>query len=257
MYKLGGYKPSPTDLNYNSFATVNSKMVKMAASVDQEYRIPEFTPISDQGGLSSCVANAIADSAEILIGLEGKSVVQLSRLFIYWNARVYTQDTDKDLGTFIHNGFDSLQTLGVCPESEWPYQESKVFAQPPIRAYKTANDNKISSYYRIDSTGQQRLKDVEAAIRSNHPVVFGTGVSSDFTKSFGADKVWTIPNNTVGNHAMIIVGVRYNPTVQFYVRNSWGLAWNSAGHCWMDGEYIAWSGTQDIWVPTRVDDLIF
>lgn len=255
-FKLGGYLPSPADLQYSKFSTVSSGLVKLAASADQEYRIPEFTPVSNQLTLGSCVANATCDAFEILMGVQGKQVIQLSRLFVYWNARVYTHDTDKDEGTYIHNAFDSIQRLGVCPETDWPYKTGSVFAQPPLRAYKTANDNQINGFYRIDASGDQRLRDIEAAVRANHPVVFGTGVSSAFTSAFNDDTVWDTPNKSIGNHAMIVVGVRRNPTLEFYVRNSWGTSWGRDGHCWMDANYLAWNGTQDIWVATNMDEML-
>lgn len=256
MFKLGGYKPSPNDINYEKFGVARTGLVKLATSADQEYRIPEFTEISHQGHLSSCVANSTCDAFEILLGVTGKKVINLSRLFVYWNARVYTNDTDKDDGTFIHNAFDSLSTLGVCPESEWPYMQNSVFAQPSLRAYKTANDNTISGFYRIDSYDEQRLRDIESAVRANHPVVFGTAVSAEFQDSFGVDKVFSAPDDSIGNHAMIVVGVRRNPDLQFYIRNSWGTGWGSNGHCWMDANYLASSMTSDLWVPTTIDDLI-
>jgi len=256
MFKLGGYKPSPDDIEYVKFGTARTGLVKLAASSDQEYRIPEFTPISNQGSLSSCVANSTCDAFEVLMGVSGKKVVELSRLFVYWNARVYTHDTDKDDGTFIHNAFDSLTRLGVCPESEYPYLSSMVFAQPTLRAYKTANDNMISGFYRIDSYGDQRLRDIEAAVRANHPVVFGTAVDAVFQSSMGVDRTFTTPQASIGNHAMIVVGVRRNPDLQFYIRNSWGSGWGSNGHCWMDSNYLAARETSDLWVPTNVDELI-
>ena len=252
-----GYNPTPNNVNYNKFGAVSSGLVKLAVSTDSEYRIPEYTPISNQGSLSSCVANATADAAELLLGVNQQQVVQLSRLFLYWNARVYDKTTRQNVGTYIHNAFNSLSTLGICPEDLWPYVESAVYTQPPIKAYKSANDNKIDSYYRIDSSGQQRCVDVEAAVRSNLPVVFGTGISDEFTKAWGVDKVWTAPQNSIGGHAMIITGVRRNPNLEFYVRNSWSESWgDGTGHAWFDASYIAWSGTSDLWVPTLVSDII-
>lgn len=249
-----GCKVDQPSIKDKDFKLIKASLVKLA-STSSEHIIPEWTPISSQGGLSSCVSNATCDALEILLGLEGK-VVQLSRLFVYWNARVYTKDTNQDTGSFIRNAFDSLKTLGVCSESKWLYDESKVFAQPPYRAYKEANSNKITSYFRISSDGSERVADIERAVRANHPVVFGTPVSSEFTASYGVDKVWSRPEKSIGRHAMIITGVRNGASgKEFLIRNSWGLQWGDNGHCWFDESYITYDQTSDIWVPTRMPDL--
>lgn len=258
--KLNGVKPSPSNLVYNKFETAKTGLVKLGSSASSgEHIIKELTPVSNQLSLSSCVANATCDALEILLGLE-HSVIQLSRLFIYWNARVYNNDTDKDEGTFIANAFDSLQLLGVCPESDWPYDTRMVYTQPNISCYKTANDNQITSYYRIDSYGNERLDDIEAAIRADHPVVFATAVNQSFINygggGGGGGTVWDAPATSAGNHAMIVTGVKRDPGLQFYIRNSWGTGWGDNGHCWMSADYLMSSKTFDIWVPTRVGDLV-
>lgn len=249
-----GFKKSEeknSDLKFKN--VLNSFQAQFEDS--DSYILQEYTPISNQGNLGSCVANATADSLEILLGQTGK-VTQLSRLFIYWNARVYTQDTDKDEGTYVRNAFDSLSTLGVCTEELWKYDENKVFAQPNIFSYGQANDNKINSYYRIDDTNRLNLIDI--ALKAKHPVVFGTAVPETFTKYKQQDGiVWVPQSKNVGNHAMIIVGVRYNNSKREYlIRNSWGATFglqSNPGHAWFSEEYINWEQSSDFWVPTLME----
>src|ERR1700690_2371082 len=107
-----------------------------AGSTSSQYLIPERTPISDQGQLSSCVANATADAFEMLRGLaDPNSVEQLSRLFVYWNARLYSKQTNIDKGTYIMYAMQSLLDYGICSENTWQYDTNKVFAQPNRLAY--------------------------------------------------------------------------------------------------------------------------
>lgn len=256
-----GWKKDPLSDKDLSFNDAKPALAKLAASnVIDEHLIPEYTSVFNQYQLGSCVANATVGAVEILMGIQDKnSVTDLSRLFVYWNARMYSHDTDKDEGTFIRNAFDSIHTLGVCKEDAWKYDEGNVFAQPPQEAYKEGNDNQIESYYRISSDNYQRLDDVETAIRANHPVVFGTGVSKQFTEYSSSDQIWTPPTNTVGQHAMIITGVRTKSDGKrdFYVRNSWGSNWGTVGHTWFDQSYITWGFTEDLWVPTLIPNLIF
>jgi len=235
------------------FSIARAAVAAAAVSVDSEYHIPEYTPISNQGSLGSCVANASCDALEILLGLEDpSSVVQLSRLLVYWNARSYTQDTGKDDGSYIRNCIDSFQRLGVAPESVWPYDVRQVFAQPPIRAYQLSLDNKVNAYYTIQA---DRSNSIEDAVRANHPVVFASDVSQEYTQYFNrSDVVWDTPRTWIGSHAQIIVGLRVvDGQRQFKVRNSWGTGWGLKGYFWMDYDYVAdKSLCNDFWVVNSI-----
>jgi len=241
------------------FSSIQSKITKLGANnIDSEYFITEYTPISDQGKLHSCCANAGVDALEILMGQKGK-IVQLSRLFAYYNARLYENKQKVDDGTQIRFIFDSFKRYGVAEESTWPYDISKVNVQPILEAYKEGQDNLITAYYRIDESGNDRCDAIEKAIRANMPVVFGTAVSKEyeFYKNGDDNKIWSIPASTIGRHALLITGIRYkNGNRQFYIRNSWSEKWGIQGHCWFDSSYIEWEQSSDFWVGTLMDQLI-
>jgi len=249
-----GWKKEQNSIDNLMFGTVSNSFVSLNNLSDQ-YILKEYTPISDQLNLSSCVGNAVCDALECLLGQNGK-VIQLSRLFVYWNARVYTRDTDKDDGCYIKNAFDSLQTLGCCSEDLWEYNENKVFLQPNLFSYKQANDNKINNFYRIDDNN--RLNEIEMALRSNHPVVFGTAIPQTFIEYRNQSHViWEPQIKNVGNHAMIITGIRWkNSKREFLIRNSWGNSFGENGHCWFSENYINSSLSDDFWVPTLMDSLL-
>ena len=254
-----GFLPSSYDISDRDFSSVKSNMLKFASTNSNEHIIPEYTPVSDQLSLGSCVANSTVDALEILMGLSGKPV-QLSRLFVYWNARLYDKATGRDEGTYIKNAFNSLAKDGVCPESVWEYNVNKVFAQPPMEAYRQGSDNTLHDFYRINSAGSKRIEEIESAVRANHPVVFGTGVTNSFL-NYGysnTDKVWEAPTEAIaGLHAMIVTGVRQvDNSVQFYIRNSWGTNWGRNGHTWFDQSYFLHPTTSDIWVPTMMPNLL-
>jgi C1A family cysteine protease len=48
---------------------------------------------------------------------------------------------------------------------------------------------------------------------------------------------------------MLVVG--YISGKGFIIKNSWGSSWGDGGFCIMKPEYLAWSRTQDLWVPTK------
>lgn len=201
---------------------------------------------SNQYNLSSCVGNATADSIEILNAIAGLPSVQLSRLFVYNMARVLTGDLDKDAGTYIRSAFEALNKFGICLEKTWPYLVRLVFTNPSLRAQKQAGRHKIHSYYRIKSTGDQRVKDIITALRAHKPVVFGTLIDNAFS-SAGEAALSPPTGATRGGHAMIVVG--YVKGV-FIIKNSWGQGWGVGGFCFMKPEYLKWDNTSDLWVPT-------
>lgn len=228
-----------------------SSNLSIVPAADTVYRIPEATPISNQMSLGSCAANATADALEILLGLEKESVLQISRLFIYWNARKYEELQNKDEGTLISLALQSLVDFGVCREDLWDYRIDRVFSQPTILAYKEADDNRIDSFYRIRATGDELLQQVEAAIRVNHPVVFGVPVGKEMMTYSGG--ILQPPAESLGNHALIVVGVD-SSSGAFLIRNSWGEDWGEKGHCWFSKEYLLQA--QDLHVPTRMPGLL-
>jgi C1A family cysteine protease len=258
MPKVGGYLPDPFDRSDKRMKLIRNSLKDMAVT-SGEHIIQEYTPISEQLNLSSCVANACADALEILLGLErhGNST-QLSRLFIYWIARSFSGDHKRDAGSYIRIAAQQMMKLGVPPEKYWPYNISRVFTSPTLEAFNIASDNTINGMYRIDSVMDDRVEDVETAIQANHPVVFGTVVGTDFQAYRGGGDAFGPTLHEVGRHAMILTGVRHRADGQreFLVRNSWGDGWGDQGHAWMNEGYIEWSETQDLWVFTRMQELV-
>lgn len=255
---LYGYKPDPEtrteadgsvtdlikkDLKFAAFAP------KLGATGDVDLS-PYCTP-SNQFQLSSCVGNSTADSVEILNAIAGYNTVQLSRLFVYAMARIRAGDPklEKDEGTYIRTAFDTLSRFGVCDEYLWPYDEKLVHTSPSLKAQRQAVGHRIHAYYRIDRKGDDRLEDIITALRANHPVVFGTQISDAFRASKDRTPINRpgSDDNLLGGHAMIIVGYLGGC---FLVKNSWGANWGSHGFCLMTPEYISWSKTWDLWVPT-------
>jgi hypothetical protein len=221
------------------------------------------TTSTNQYSAGSCAGNATADSVEVLNSIEGLAKVELSRLFVYTLARNFMDvdldgksDIDKDDGTYIRLCFDVLSKFGICREDlagdkgGWPYDLSKLHVLPSLKAMRAATGHRIHSYYRIDETGQDRVDAILAALRGNHPVVFGTSVTRAFTQLRDAGPVAPPEGEaTIGGHAMMLCG--YDRTKGFLMHNSWGTGWGDGGFAYLTEDYLAWDGTGDIWVPTK------
>lgn len=260
-----GYRPDPPKKASDEkqdfdFGTRLAPLLKAVHSNDIDFR--DNTTESRQYKAGSCSGNATADAIEILNSIEGLPHVELSRSFVYGLARNFMDedgdgrsDIDKDKGAYLRLCFEVLSKFGICEEELWPYDLDKwgkpknLHTLPSIKAMRRATGHRIHSYYRISAYGDNRLDEILSALRSNHPVVFGTQINDDFTKLRSEGPVGRPVNNIVGGHAMIVVG--YLTGLGFIIKNSWGKGWGDNGCCIMRPEYLSWSGTQDLWVPTQ------
>lgn len=243
------------------FSKVHKQLIRVARGYDPmgESIIPELTPVSDQLNIGSCVANAWCDAMEILDGLDGTDTVeQLARLLLYYWSRALHQATDRDEGTYPRAAAHQFRKIGTVQEKYFPYTHENVFpTHIGLDLVTMASNNRLTNFYRVTSTGTERLEEIELAIRANHPAVFGAPVSEEFCNYSGDGTVFTRPDSWVGRHAMIIVGVRRRAgRFEFLLRNSWGLGWGDAGHVWVDQDYVDWSEFEDIWVGTKMPPLI-
>jgi C1A family cysteine protease len=208
--------------------------------------------------LNSCVANSTAMAFQILYFKKTGKAIELSRLFLYFNGRNYDGTTDQNVGMFIHNLFKSLKFLGCPLESEWAYDVNKYTEQPPVQAYKAADDFTIEGFYQLTTSGKERCDQIVAALLADHPVVFGTEVGNNLEQYDGSDIVLTIPTENLGGHAQVVVGYRTNSSGkrEFLIMNSWGKSWGQSGKYWMSEDYMGWAGTSDIFVASLVPDLL-
>ena len=124
---------------------------------------PTF-PIYNQGRIGSCTANALAGALQFDRTKSGQSPDFIpSRLFIYYNERVIEGDPSNDGGAQLRDGIKSLQQKGVCPENEWPYDDtpapykegavsgcSRPATCPPQTCYNDAVRYCITGYQRLN-----------------------------------------------------------------------------------------------------------
>jgi C1A family cysteine protease len=250
-----GYRRDPLANWSNDFTFATDLQPKLSVKVSSgDVDMRPFCTDTNQYDVSGCAGNATADSIEILNRASNLPGLEASRMFVYSCARDLNGDLNRDEGTYITTCFDVLARFGICTEKDWAYDTSKVFVRPSLAAMRAATRHKIHSYYRIKSNEQSRLDEIVAALRAHHPVVFGTLIDQGF-ESFPGNPILNRPvGNTVGGHAMIIVGYVESSNL-FIVKNSWGPTWREKGFSYFTPEYLTWSETSDLWVPTLGTDL--
>lgn len=185
------------------------------------------SPVEDQGEVGSCAANAAVGAIEYHQRLRGEPVTDLSRLYVYYNARQMAGREAEDCGTFIHHVMASVMAHGACPEPQWPYIKAMWPVRPNESCYQTAQAHTGIVYAQVPVDTTATI----GTLALGMPVVFGMLLPQGFTQRVGRDGLLVL-NEAVppeGGHAMLIVG--YDLDAQTWlVRNSWGTGWGDGGH---------------------------
>jgi C1A family cysteine protease len=189
-----------------------------------------------------------------------------SRLFIYYNERTMEGAVANDAGASLRDGIKSVNKLGVCPEPEWPYDDtpapyeggpfplnSKPVTKPSRKCYSDARNYEAVQYQRLS----QSLSQLKGCLAEGFPFVFGFSVYDSLYDSRNRPKVVvplpSMADRAVGGHAVGAVG--YDDAKQlFIVRNSWGKKQES-GYFYMPYAYLTDPNlASDFWVIRTVSE---
>lgn len=212
--------------------------------------------VYDQGHLGSCTANAICGAYETLqIIQKEKAPFVPSRLFVYYNEREKEGHVNEDSGAEICDGIESINKIGVCPETMWTYDISKFTMKPTDDCYTDAKLHHTLAYCKMQNT----LDQLRACLISGYPFVFGFQVYESFeSEEVAKTGVMPMPDVTkeklLGGHAIMCVGYDDNKQ-QFIIRNSWSDQWGDKGYFYMPYEFITNPDfCSDFWYITLVTD---
>jgi C1A family cysteine protease len=204
------------------------------------------SPVEEQLHLGSCVGQAVVGAYELMLNKIDKSkFIDLSRLFVYYNARLLDNETAEDVGAYVRDGIKAVEKYGVCSEQSWPYLINR-FAEPPsINSYDEARQRTIKKYYRLAD-----IKDIIDALNADYPVVTSMNVYDSF-EELEDSKNYILPmptanENLIGGHAVTFVGYDL-PKKLFLARNSFGENWCMDGYFWVPFDY-AEKDFMDSWV---------
>lgn len=243
-----GWNPDRPDFRDHSFSL--QAPTPLPQSVDLR---PGMPPVYDQGDSGSCTANAIAAAFDFEHNRQGKGFLTPSRLFVYYNERDMEGDTNSDSGAMIRDGIKSIANWGVCPESEWQFDLTKLTVKPDAQCYADALKNQALTYRRINPD----LRSMLYCLAYGFPFVFGISVYESFqSDAVAVSGIVPMPGTDeeqLGGHAMLAVGFDQTKRA-FLVRNSWGTDWALAGYCWIPYEYLSNGDlTDDRWTVRVVE----
>jgi len=238
------WKPDLPDHRDHAFSLVAPETVApLPPSVDLR---PKMSPVEDQGNLGSCVGNAVAGALEYLEPPR-MIFVDISRLFIYYQARKIEHDVANDDGCEIRDAVKACAKVGYCSEKLWPYKVRDFAKTPSVAAVKDAAKHKITEYLRLDTMTQ-----FKTALANGSPVVFGFSVYESF-ESAAVEKTGVVPmpgndEGLLGGHAVLMVG--YDDTsARVICRNSWSASWGDKGYFTMPYGYVEDRNlSDDFWV---------
>jgi C1A family cysteine protease len=247
---LGHYGWMPDVPDHRDLVYAAARITTLPPSVDLR---PGCPPVYDQGQLGSCTANAIAAAIQFeqMRQKEPKPFAP-SRLFIYYNERVMERSVGQDAGAQIRDGMKSVNHVGACPETDWPYVITKFAQKPSTRAFKDAPLGKALSYQRVVQT----LDQMKGCLASGLPIVLGISVYESFeSQQVAKSGIVPMPANSeklLGGHAILAVG--YNVAEQrFVMRNSWGTSWGMQGYFTIPYAYLTDSNLcDDLWMIQMV-----
>jgi len=203
------------------------------------------SPVESQGHLGSCTGQAVVGAYELLLKKEyPDKFIDLSRLFVYYNARLLENVVNQDVGAYVRDAVKSVQQYGVCAERVWPYNIQDFALTPSIPSYDDARHRNIKNYYRIVT-----LEDILDAINKDWPVVFSMRVYTSFDELYQDGNTTKMPaagESPIGAHAMCFMGYDLNKKL-LLARNSFGTDWGMGGYCYIPFDY-ARQEVMDSWI---------
>ena len=214
----------------------SGRVPRLPARVDLR---PHMTPIENQERTSSCVANAVAGAYEYLFKrYQGVDEYDVSRLFIYYNARSLHQAEGRDQGTSLKAAILGLMEYGACSEETWPFDAELVNTEPDEDAYDEASSFLIEDVAVVPAD----LTAWKMCLAEGYPIIFAISLFRSFDQLRRGVVPMPSSKETTreahGAHAMLCVGYS-DPDQVFIVRNSWGSGWGEQGYCYIPYAYLS------------------
>ena len=205
---------------------------------------PGDLSILDQGSEPASTAFALAAVINLMNLQNGKHFDASARMLHEMAQHYDVWPGESHDGISCRSAIRGWRDMGVCAESEWPYDVANPGRLTIARA-KQARTMTLSSYYRV----RPILEDFQSALTEVGAILISCSVHDGWSRVRTRDRYATIPldperSSILGAHAVAIVGFDDDG---FWVQNSWGPHWGALGFAvWT---YADWSeNLLDAWV---------
>lgn len=237
-----GYIPDPVDLR-DFIAKASAPVTPHTVS----YR-DKMMPIRNQGQESTCVAFSSTALKEYYDNLQRHTTGYFSPRFMYTECKKIDGIPNLD-GTYPRTAMQILNTLGVAPESDWPYNLGKNSQPKSQNIYADAKPQLIKGYARLAT-----VNDMIAQLMLAGPFIAGVWVTdgwyTDKCVRTGVIDAKVRRNNKSGGHAICVMGYNAEKNM-FEIRNSWGTRYGDQGYNWVVANWMK-DNCMDAW--SLVDD---
>ena len=130
----------------------------------------------------SSTANAVAGAYEYLYHRTTGQMIDVSRLFIYYNSRMRSLPPGgqlKDGGSSIINALETMYELGACLEDLWEYDKIKVNSEPTQECYDAASEHRIIEALEVDLD----LDELRSCLAQGFPILVSINLFDSFDKA--------------------------------------------------------------------------
>ncbi len=207
-----------------------------------------FPPVLYQGQTQTCTTHALSTCMRFNFIDDTGIDIPLSPLQPYFGAGLLENDISDD-GRQIRDVITVARTLGVCVESMWPLDLTKIQEQPPPDAYANAAFHKVTDAFAVEIN----MRAIRTALYVGNPVIIGLKIFKEFEQEEVATTGFVpMPGRfetEIGAHALVIGRNNQGWKRQNKLRNSWGADFGDRGDVFMSDEYILKFGS-DAWSIT-------
>ncbi|MEP1144299.1 MAG: C1 family peptidase [Henriciella sp.] len=251
-YQLSDYSLSGGLFDANPAAAPT--LEPQSDSLPERVDLRQFcSPVEDQGRTQSCVANAVVAALELQQIKAGMAHTDLSRLFLYYNARKLLNMHQKDGGTTMLKAMAALLAYGCCEEKLWPFDPAAINREPTKACFANAAKFQAVQFARTPN-GPAAM----SALAEGFAVAFSLTAPLPYYEIAAKTGIMPRPDQirtppVIAGHAMLMVG--YDKADKTYlVRNSMGTNFGENGYFKIPFETLdVWSMPVDYWTVGSIE----
>lgn len=176
----------------------------MSTFMPNKYNIlDKCPPVSNQGNQGSCLGHSASTCRVIL---EDDSTLDLSKAFLYFEARLLEGNENRDVGATVRSVCKVLKNMGVCTEDSFKYNEKIYDKIPSIEVLEEAKKYRVKRYNRITT-----IEGIKSSLyQYRQGILFGMRTYQSFYSDKTAKKgIVSIPSRNekfMGDHSSVVIG---------------------------------------------------